>query len=111
MAQLKWLFLAQIVCVLILGINGQAPSVTLDGLGELIGKEMTTINGRRIHAFQGIPYGESTAGSNRFQVFDFFKCDSFINLYFSFRLRFPSNGVGLWMQLNRVSPVCSLILE
>jgi Carboxylesterase family len=71
MAQLKWLFLAQIVCVLILGINGQAPSVTLDGLGELIGKEMTTINGRRIHAFQGIPYGESTAGSNRFQVFDF----------------------------------------
>lgn len=70
MARLKWLFLAQILCaVLILGTSGQAPSVTLDGLGEVIGKEMTTINGRRIHGFQGIPYGESTAGANRFQVF------------------------------------------
>jgi Carboxylesterase family len=69
MAQPKWLFLAQIVsAVLILGISGQAPSVTLDGLGEVIGKEMTTINGRTIHAFQGIPYGESTEGANRFQV-------------------------------------------
>ncbi|XP_059481313.1 carboxylesterase 1F-like [Neocloeon triangulifer] len=67
MARLRQLCSQICLGLLILGVNGQSPTVTLDNLGTLIGKEMTTIKGRIIHGFQGIPYGETTAGANRFQ--------------------------------------------
>ncbi|XP_065346933.1 juvenile hormone esterase-like [Cloeon dipterum] len=68
MASQMWPLSAIGLVFLILGANGQSPTVILDGLGTVVGKEMTTINGRTIHAFQGIPYGESTAGANRFKA-------------------------------------------
>jgi carboxylesterase type B len=36
--------------------------------GALQGKVMTSRKGRRIHAFQGIPYAEPPVGDLRFQV-------------------------------------------
>lgn len=38
------------------------------GQGDLQGKVMTSRKGRRIHAFQGIPYAEPPVGELRFQV-------------------------------------------
>jgi Carboxylesterase family len=38
------------------------------GQGALQGKVMTSRKGRRIHAFQGIPYAEPPVGDLRFQV-------------------------------------------
>ena len=44
---------------------------SLNGAEEpvmLIGKNMKTINNRRIYAFQGIMYGEAMEGEHRFKV-------------------------------------------
>jgi carboxylesterase type B len=43
------------------------PTVSI-AQGALQGKVMTSRKGRRIHAFQGIPYAEPPVGDLRFQV-------------------------------------------
>ncbi|CAN7993508.1 unnamed protein product, partial [Ixodes hexagonus] len=59
-------FLVMALVVISLGILFSARTVTVDTMqGALQGRQLSVL-GRRVFAFLGVPYGESTAGQRRF---------------------------------------------
>ena len=62
------IFLVLVEIGLVVGRTSEILKVKLDHGGVLVGRHLTTVNGRHMRAFMGVPYAKPPVGELRFKV-------------------------------------------